>query len=213
MAGGERVEAIASLEVKRGRGKKRQCLAIFSTIAKDPEKIRFSRDFVLGAIYVGESLLRGCGAYQVEIMCSVPGNLAFFLSLSLSRPFFPLQPSRIYFFDCFAFAGNPEYSVVATCYRTETLIVRSSRAITATRARPLRHEIICAFVIYRKRYWRPDTNQDRDVRPFGSYVCLLVNKTKFITVSNRRGYLTHNGRTRGVKGSRLMFIICRDNEA
>jgi len=36
-------------------------------------------------MYVGESLLRGYGAYQVEIMCSVPGNLALLSSFHFNR--------------------------------------------------------------------------------------------------------------------------------
>lgn len=72
-------------EVRRERRKKR--LAVFRnplTSVKPKENLFFSRDLVW-TIYIGEPLLRGYGAYQVEIMCSVPGNLALLPSFHFNR--------------------------------------------------------------------------------------------------------------------------------
>jgi len=75
----EGIKAVAKLE-KKEESRDLQCFAVF---VLDYEENLFFLWFRLNN--VGESLLRGYGAYQVEIMCSVPGNLAFLPSFHFNR--------------------------------------------------------------------------------------------------------------------------------
>jgi len=71
----EGAEAIAKSGGKEEGARGPQCLAIVSSGDDNGESIP-PRDLVRAIYWLGEPLPRGDGAYQVEIMRSVPGNLA-----------------------------------------------------------------------------------------------------------------------------------------
>lgn len=148
-------------------------------------------------MHVGEPLLRGYGAYQVEIMCSVPGNLALLPSFHFNR----LESTSLTVLHLQAFLNILLLPSVALSPEPDR---RCNPAVILIARYLIKVPMHLYFAFEETLAFQPNWNVHL-------FVSDVIAKSS-LAVSNRWDYLTCT-HIQSVKGRRLMFITWQDNEA